>query len=136
VKRYVREPGALSVRRLLKGDPGAASRLSEVEVASALVRRAREGAFTVRERDRALASLADDFATLIVVELTAEIAADAQALLVRHRLRASDAVQLASCLYLQREMKERTPFVVFDGRLAEAARREGATVVPTSKGGG
>jgi predicted nucleic acid-binding protein len=134
VKRYVREPGAVSVRRLLKADPAAASRLSEVEVASALIRRAREGAFTVEERDRALASLADDFATLIIVEFTPEITADARALLLRQRLRAGDAVQLASCLYLQREMNRPLPFVAFDYRLAEAARHEGLTVVPVSKG--
>ena len=134
MKRYVREPGAVSVRRLLKADPAAASRLSEVEVASALVRRAREGAFTVEERDRALASLADDFATLIMVEFTPQITADARALLLRHRLRAGDAVQLASCLYLQREMSQPLPFVAFDDRLAEAARHEGLTVVSASKG--
>ena len=132
MKRYVREPGAVSVRRLLKADPAAASRLSEVEVASALVRRAREGAFPVDERDRALASLVDDFATLIIVEFTPEITADARALLLRHRLRAGDAVQLASCLYLQREVSQPLPFVVFDDRLAEAARREGVTVVSVS----
>ena len=93
-----------------------------------------EGAFTVGERDRALASLADDLATLIIVEFTPDITADARALLLRHRLRAGDAVQLASCLYLQREMSEPLPFVVFDDRLAEAARHEGLTVVPVSKG--
>ena len=134
MKRYVREPGAVSVRRLLKADPAATSRLSEIEVASALVRRAREGAFSVEERDRALASLADDFATLIIVEFTPQITADARALLLRHRLRACDAVQLASCLYLQREMSQPLPFVVFDDRLAEAARREGVTIVDVSKG--
>jgi uncharacterized protein len=123
----------MSVRRLLKGDPGAASRLSEVEVASALVSRAREGSFTVKERDRALASLADDLATLIIVEFTPEITAAARALLLRHRLRAGDAVQLASCLYLQRELGEPIPFVAFDDRLAEAARHEGLTVVPASR---
>ena len=133
MKRYVREPGAVSVRRLLKADPAATSRLSEVEVASALVRRAREGAFTVTERDRALASLADDFATLIIVELTPEITADARALLLRHRLRAGDAVQLASCLYLQRELRQSLPFVACDDRLAEAARDEALTVVSVSK---
>jgi len=134
VKRYVREPGAVAVRRLLKADAGAVSRLSEVEVASALVRRAREGAFTVAERDRALASLVDDFATLIIVEFTPEITSEARALLLRQRLRAGDAVQLASCLYLQREMSQPLPFVAFDDRLAEAARHEGLTVVPASKG--
>ena len=45
-----------------------------------------------------------------------------------------DAVQLASCLYLQREMSQPLPFVAFDARLAEAARHEGLTVVPASKG--
>ena len=133
MKRYVREPGAVSVRRWLKADAGAASRLSEVEVASALVRRAREGAFTAVERDRALASLTDDFASLIMVEFTPEVMAGARALLLRHQLRAADAVQLASCLYLQREMKQPLPFVAFDVRLAEAARHEGLTVVPVPK---
>jgi predicted nucleic acid-binding protein len=132
----VREPGTVSVRRLLKAAPAAASRLSEVEVASALVRRAREGAFSVEERDRALASLSDDFATLIIVELTPEITADARALLLRHRLRAGDTVQLASCLYLQREISERLPFVAFDARLSDAARHEGLTVLSVSKGRG
>ena len=136
MKRFVREPGAGAVRRLLKADAGAASRLSEVEIASALVRRAREGAFTLAERDRALASLADDSATLIVVEVTPQITAEARALLLRRRLRAGDAVQLASCLYLQREMRQPVPFVAFDDRLAEAAHHEGLTVVPASKGHG
>lgn len=133
MKRYVREPGAIAVRRLLKSDPGATSRLSEVEVASALIRRAREGAFTAEERDRALGSLADDFATLIIVELTPEITAGARALLLRHRLRAGDAMQLASCLHLKREMDHSLPFVAFDDRLAEAARAEGLTILPDSK---
>ena len=136
MKRYVREPGAVTVRRLLKADRGATSRLSEVEVASALVRRTREAAFTEKERDRALASLVNDFATLIIVEFTPEITADARALLLRHSLRAGDAVQLASCLYLQREMGQPLPFVAFDDRLTKAAHEEGLTVVPVSKGRG
>jgi predicted nucleic acid-binding protein len=81
-----------------------------------------------------LASRAGDFATLIIVEFTPEITADARALLLRHRLRAGDAVQLASCLYLQREMSQSLRFVAFDDRLAEAARHEGLTVVSVSKG--
>jgi predicted nucleic acid-binding protein len=129
VKWYVREAGAVATRRLLKSDRGASSRLSEVEVASALVRRAREGAFSVLERDRALASLERDFAALIIIELTPEIVVEARALLMQHSLRAGDAVQLASCLYLQRELQQRLPFVAFDDRLTEAARHEGLTVV-------
>lgn len=128
VKGYVREAGSVSVRRLLAAGQAAASRLSEVEVASALARRSREGAFSIRERDRALTAFVDDFAALIVIELTAEVAAGARDLLVRHR-RAGDAIQLASGLFLQRELRQPVRFVAFDDRLSSAARDEGMSVV-------
>jgi hypothetical protein len=63
------------------------------------------------------------------VELTAELTADAQTLLIRHGLRSGDAVQLASCLYLQRESGERISFAAFNDRLATAAHAEGLTLV-------
>jgi predicted nucleic acid-binding protein len=129
VKGYVREAGSVSVRRLLAAGQAAASRLSEVEVASALARRSREGAFSIRERDRALAAFVEDFAALIVVELAPEVAAGARELLVRHRLRAGDAIQLASGLFLQQALRQPVPFVAFDDRLSSAARDEGMTVV-------
>lgn len=129
VKGYVREAGSVSVRRLLAAGQAAASRLSEVEVASALARRSREGAFSIRERDRALTAFVDDFAALIVIELTAEVAAGARDLLVRHRLRAGDAIQLARGLFLQRELRQPVRFVAFDDRLSSAARDEGMSVV-------
>lgn len=128
VKRYVRERGSASTRRLLASDRPATSRISEVEIASALIRRAREGALSIQRRDRALAALEADFAVLLVVEVIPEIAAAARGLLLRHQLRASDAVQLASCLHLQRELAEPVPFVGFDQRLRRAARCEGLTV--------
>jgi predicted nucleic acid-binding protein len=130
VKRYVRENGSLLVRRLVTAGPVATSRLSEVEVASALVRRARELAFSTRERDRALTMLAADFDALPVVELVPEVTAIARALLLRRVLRASDAIQLASCLLLQRELQVAVRFVVFDDRLREAARTEGLSLLP------
>ena len=125
VKRYVREDASVRVRRLLRSDTPATSRLSEVEITSALERRAREGAFSPAERDRALAALVSDFAALVVVELTAEVTAKARVLLQRHALRAGDAVQLASCLYLQAQLGEPVTIVTFDERLLTAARQEG-----------
>jgi hypothetical protein len=62
-----------------------------------------------------------------------ERTADARTLLLRHPLRAGDAVQLASCLYLQRQLAQPVPFVAFDNRLAQAARAEGLTVI-TARG--
>ena len=128
MKRYVREPGSVTVRRLLALGGAATSRLSEVEVASALARRVREGTVSAGERDRAVAALAVDVAAMLVVEVTADLAAQARTLLERYPLRASDALQLASCLYVQAQVGDQVPLVAFDDRLIEAARREGIRV--------
>ena len=130
VKRYVRETGSTTVRGLLASGIPATSRLSEVEVSSGIIRRSREGAFTLRHRDRMLAALQRDLPALAIVEVIPEIAADARALLLRQSLRAGDAVQLASCLFLQRHWDEPVPFVAFDRRLLEAAQAEGLTIIP------
>ena len=129
VKRYVREPGSDTVRRLLSSGTPASSRLSEVEVSSGIIRRAREGAFTTPRRDLILAALQRDMPALAMVEMIPEITAEARALLLRHPLRAADAIQLASCLYLQRQLAQPVPFVAFDRRLVQAAQAEGLTVV-------
>lgn len=123
------EAHSTTVRRLIRTGRVATSRLSEVEVASALARREREGAFTTAERDRAIRSLNNDLAAWILVEVTPELTSDAQTLLVRHGLRSGDAVQLASCLYLRHETGQRLPFAAFDDRLRAAAGAEGLTVI-------
>ncbi|MFI5182918.1 MAG: type II toxin-antitoxin system VapC family toxin [Vicinamibacteria bacterium] len=130
VKRYVREEGTALVRRLLAGSPPATSRLSEVEVASAVARRSREGTLSAAARDRVLRAWAADLQALHLVEITDETAGIARALLLRHPLRAGDAIQLASCLILQQSLRSRVPLVAFDDRLRDAAVGEGLTVVP------
>lgn len=123
-KRYVREKGSLRVRRLLSSGVPATSRYSAVEIASALARRAREGAIAEADRERALAALREDLTAMLIIELTPEIMTRAQVLLQRHPLRAGDAIQLASCLELQSELEKPITLVVFDDRLAAAARKE------------
>ena len=59
------------------------------------------------------------YPALAIVEMTPEITADARTLLLRHPLRVGDAMQLA----------QPVPFVAFDGRLVQAARGEGLTVI-------
>lgn len=129
VKRYVREPGSGAIRGPLAGDVPVTSRLSEIEIASALVRRAREGGISPAERDRALAALAADIASIYVVELLPAVTRSALALLRAHPLRAGDAVQLASCLHAQEQVGVSVSFVAYDTRLADAAREEGLAVV-------
>ena len=123
-KRYVREKDSTKVRRLLSGDVPATSRLSAVEIVSALMRRSREGTLSGKNRDRALTVLDTDLAAMLIVELTPEIVTRAQALLRRHPLRAGDAIQLASCLQLKEELDDETVFVAFDAQLVAAARDE------------
>jgi predicted nucleic acid-binding protein len=128
-KRYVEEPESPVVRRLLGECLVCTSRLSEVEVASALVRRARDGSLSPAERDRALSALSEDMRSFYVVELFPEIARVARGLLLRHPLRASDAVQLASSTHVRESAEEDVFFVAFDGRLNEAAVEEGLTLL-------
>ena len=132
VKRYVLEAGSATVRQQLKTGRIATSRLSVVEIASALARREREGTFTPTERNRAVTRLNADLAAFILVELTPELSADAQSLVLRHVLRSGDAVQLASCLYLQRAAGQQLQFAAFDHRLNQAARAEGLSLAALS----
>ena len=129
-KRYLQEQDTAFVRRLLAQGSTATSRLSFVEVVSAIVRRCREGAFSIAERDRALAALAIDFRAFYVVELVPEISSLTMDLLVRHSLRSGDAIQLASCLFLQQKLGRPVQFVVYDTRLTTAARQEALTILP------
>jgi predicted nucleic acid-binding protein len=127
-KRYMRERESALVQRLYAETHCATSRISEVEVVSALVRRCREGDFQASERDRALAALRDDLLSMYVVELNPEITAIATDLLLRYKLGAGDSIQLASALFLLRSLDAAGGFVAFDDRLVQAARAEGLTV--------
>jgi len=128
-KRYLREKGSVKVRRLLSSDVPATSRLSSVEIASALISRTREGSISDAQRERAMAALDADVAAMLVVELTPAIVAMAQSLLRRHALRAGDAIHLASCIHLQEELQDAATFIAFDDRLIAAAHLEGLKLV-------
>ena len=125
----MREAGSEVVESLLASGPAAISRLSEVEVASALARRTRTGECSVEARDAALVTLAKDMDSFLVVELTPAVTRRAALLLNAYSLRAADAVQLGSFLHLQEKLGLDIPFVVFDTRLADAAAETGATVL-------
>lgn len=125
------EPGSRQTARLLATGEIATSRLSEVEVASALARRTRDGDIAAADGERALGSLSDDLAAMHVVELVPDVTERARLLLRRQSLRAGDAVQLASCLFLGDELARPVPFVAFDGRLRAAARAVGLRVLPS-----
>jgi predicted nucleic acid-binding protein len=66
-----------------------------------------------------------DLASLYVVEVTSEVSRLACRLLMRHKLRAADALHLGSALVLAGRSGLEVQFVSFDQTQNEAARREG-----------
>jgi uncharacterized protein len=128
VKRYVEEAQSAEVRRILAECIPATSRLTEVEIVSAIARRCREGDISIAIRDAILAQLRDDMPAFYVVEVVPEVVSSASALLMRHPLRANDAIQLASCLVVQTRLAGPVRFVAFDQRLVAAAQAEGLLV--------
>ena len=128
-KWYIEETGTELVKRLLDA-PAATSRLSGVEVPSAIIRRAREAATPSARRDSVLHSFNLGLADLLIVELAPSVVLAANGILSRNVLRASDAIHLASCVSLSHEFGADIPFVAFDDRLRAAAIAEGLRVEP------
>lgn len=102
---------------------------SSVEIAGAVERKTRDGAFTRQQRrdvlDRvaALADAWDEVTDLIAVR------SRAVALLARYALRAADAAQLGAAMVVAEQDPGSLTFVCLDERLAFAAEREGLKVL-------
>ena len=129
----VEEPGTPFVRRLMASGTAATSRLSEVELTSAVARRLREGTVPRAHGERLTVNVHAAIQEMAVVELTPEVVFSARGLLLRHALRAGDAVQLASATWLQAQLGQPVPFVAFDQALVRVARAEGLTVIDSVK---
>ena len=102
---------------------------TRVEIAAALARRSRDGGLSGTRRREAL----DRFAVLAdswneVSDLIA-VRTRAFALVGRHPLRAADAAHLGAALWVAGDDPSSLEFVCIDGRLADAAEREGLRVL-------
>jgi predicted nucleic acid-binding protein len=133
VKRYVTEVGTGWIRSLIApagGSLSLISRLTIVEVRSALARRKRERAISSDEHVFALGALRTHSLTQYrFIEFDASVANLAGDLLEHHPLRAYDAVQLASALIVARALTgtgmAAPTFLTADDRLLDVARAEG-----------
>jgi predicted nucleic acid-binding protein len=117
------------VAEWLEQHDGAITRLSVVEVSSAVSRSHRSGLFDAAEQNELLETLTELVEGLFILELDEPVVTEAQHLLRRHPLRAGDAVQLASAQVLASELEEPPHFVSFDDRLNLAAAKEGFRLV-------
>ncbi len=132
--RYLSDPGHKELAPPAHASPPWTSRLTLVEIASAVHRRHREALINRGERDQILKQVEADTADLRLVECSADLLARASSLLARHPLRAGDAIQLASALSLLPAGGGAVELWTTDSRLATAAAAEGLRVHPKKKG--
>ena len=117
---------SLLCRRALVGSgPRAVAFLARIECRSGLARLVRDGVLTDAERDRASRALDALLARFDVVAFSSTVEQHALDLLVRHGLRALDAMQLGCALALRAGRHTlRVSLACCDRRLARAARGE------------
>jgi len=135
VALLVREPSSAAAMREFELDPEVLAWWgTETECVSALARLEREGSLSG-------ASLADALRRLDALSLawrevqpTATVRRTATRLLRVHPLRAADAHQLAAAIVAAEGQPATLPFVTLDDRLADAAGREGFTVIRPESG--
>jgi uncharacterized protein len=133
VKRYVPETGSLWIQSITDGATSndlAISQITWVELHSALARRQREGSVSADELDIILQKFRNEFDTEYrVIEVDQALIESAGQLVMQNPLRAYDAVQLASGLYVKSLLASMPDtqliFVSADNRLVNIAQSEG-----------
>ena len=99
-----------------------------VETASAFARLVCAGELDQRDLRMTMTRLAALRGMWIEVQPSEGLRALAEGLIERHPLRAADALQLAAALIWSRRRPQKRSFVCLDGRLADAAGKEGFSV--------
>lgn len=129
VPQLISETTSQRLRTLVASDPTMAVWwASEVECASALVRREREGMLAAR-MEIALRQLREFAGAWFEVEPNDLIRETAVRILRVHALRAADALQLAAAFAAAERHPASLEMVTLDERLAVVARKERFTVV-------
>lgn len=125
IKRFVSEEGSRVVRQLFSHDgPPATAKITYVEVYSGLRRKFREGHLTKRKYALASRQFEADWPAYLQVELVNDLLTLSRDLILRHPLRAFDAIHLASALNLKNLLNEAITFAAADERLLQAAAAE------------
>ncbi len=126
VKLYVEEAGAPLVRQLVaEAQLVATATIAYVEARAAFARRRREGSFSTAQLRRMIRDLESDWEHYLVLEVVEPLIREAAELAEAHRLRACDAVHLASARVLKRRLRGTVRFASWDAELERAAGREG-----------
>lgn len=128
VKLYVQELDSDAVmQRAAASEILAVSRITWVEVMSAMARRSRERPADAAHLIQARQRFEEDWAHYVVLEITPELTRLAGDYAEAFALRAYDSIQLAAAQTLNQELPGEVGFACFDTRLVNAARLLGMT---------
>ena len=131
VALIVQQPSSDPVRAIYARDSQVlAWTASEIEILSALCRLHRERALDDAGFSAATARLENLWDSIDAVSAIGAVKLRARRVLRTHELRAAAALQLGAALLAASDDPVRWTFVCLDQRLADAARREGFTVLP------
>jgi predicted nucleic acid-binding protein len=126
----VDEDGSVLVRqRRDEATSVATSLVTLVEARAALARRRHQGDVSPAHHRDVLEDLAGDWERVVRIGLNEPLVERAARLAEIHRLRAYDAIQLASALLFAERLGEDTVFGSWDDALDAAAAREGFQVL-------
>jgi predicted nucleic acid-binding protein len=140
VKKYISETGTNWVRNLLNAAPAHeiyVSRITEVEVTAAIVRRKKGGSLSASDAALVLQQLRSDFLTRFrILDVAAIVSSQACAIAETHALRGYDAVQLASAVHIYNRLlslganpsQVSFTFISSDNELNSAGQAEGLTI--------
>ena len=141
VKLYISEPGTETVIRLASARSGnqiSTSVLTRVEIRSALARKLRRNEILSEDAEIAIGLLEEHWRNRFLRQPISDMILDqACSLLLKHGLKAYDAVQLASCLSIQKSAlanQSSVTFVCSDTLLSDAATAEGLISIDPEDG--
>jgi uncharacterized protein len=127
-KKYLKkEKGRNKVIELLESNPQhlVSSALTNLEITSALTRRQQD----ISGFDKTIQSFLDDWESFIVWTIDDPLIGSAATLIRTHRLKAADAIHLATACSIRKHIKDKLLFVSSDRELLAAANKEGLLVI-------
>lgn len=126
VKLYVDEEGSQAARlRVSRARGVATSAIAYVEARAAFARKRRQRGLLPAAHRRIVRAFDADWERYMRLEVTDSLIRDAALLAEAHRLRAYDAIHLASATVLRSRLAEPVLFLSWDEDLESAAQREG-----------
>ncbi len=126
VKLYVREQGSATVARAVgRAEAVISSVVGYAELRSALARLGREGRLSPIQIERSRAAFEEDWARLVLLDVSERLARWAGELAHAHVLRGFDAIHIACALQAERLMGRPVHFLSFDRRQQTAAEQLG-----------